>query len=202
LKVVYGEGLFIGYRHYERTGIEPLFPFGHGLSYTSFAYGEPTISGSVLEDGETIVITLPVTNCGGVEGAEIVQAYIHDEVSRLPRPEKELQAFDKVFLLPGETKDAVLRLDKYSVGYYDTEISAWIAESGRFKVLIGASSVDIRYGQTPKLYFVSCKLTPCTGQLVPSKSKNHSLGLPNESRSVRRCAREGSFFCLHAYIHI
>jgi hypothetical protein len=80
-----------------------------------------------------------------MEGAEIVQGYIHDEKSRLPRPEKELQAFDKVFLKPGETKNATLTLDKYSVGYYDTEIPAWIAEEGVFIVLIGASSADIRY---------------------------------------------------------
>lgn len=144
LKVVYGEGLYIGYRHYERLGIEPLFAFGHGLSYTTFTYGTPVISSSTLPEAGTITITVPITNSGSVEGAEIVQAYIHDEKSRLPRPEKELQAFDKVFLLPGETKNAILTLDKYSVGYYDTDISSWIAEDGWFTVLIGASSVDIR----------------------------------------------------------
>ena len=85
-----------------------------------------------------------MTNSGNVEGAEIVQAYIHDEKSRLPRPEKELQAFDKVFLKPGETQDVTLNIDKYSVGYYDTDLAAWIAEQGLFEVLIGASSVDIR----------------------------------------------------------
>lgn len=74
-----------------------------------------------------------------------MQAYIHDKESRLPRPEKELQAFDKVFLKPGETKDATLSLDKYSVGYYDTNLTAWIAEAGIFEVLLGASSVDIKY---------------------------------------------------------
>lgn len=141
---MYGEGLFIGYRHYESRRVEPLFPFGHGLSYTTFTYGTPTISAAILQEGEKIVITIPITNSGEVEGAEIVQAYIRDEVSRLPRPEKELQAFAKVFLKPGETKDAVLVLDKYSAGYYDTDIPAWIAEEGVFEVLIGASSVDIR----------------------------------------------------------
>lgn len=143
--MVYGEGLYIGYRHYERLGIEPLFPFGHGLSYTTFKYGTPNLSSNVLcEDGK-ITVTVPVTNSGSVEGAEIVQAYVHDEKSRLPRPEKELQAFGKVFLQPGETKNVALSLDKYSVGYYDTDLGAWIAEEGSFKVLIGASSVDIRY---------------------------------------------------------
>ncbi|TAQ90095.1 hypothetical protein B7494_g1536 [Chlorociboria aeruginascens] len=144
LQVVYGEGLYIGYRHYQRLGIEPLFPFGHGLSYTSFTYGKPTISKTTLFKSDKLAITIPITNSGSVEGAEIVQAYIHDEKSRLPRPEKELQAFDKVFLKSGETKNAILNLDKYSVGYYDTSLKAWIAEEGIFKVFIGASSVDIR----------------------------------------------------------
>jgi len=142
---VYGEGLYIGYRHYERLGIKPLWAFGHGLSYTTFTYGKPTISSATLPEAGKITITVPITNSGDVEGAEIVQAYIHDVKSRLPRPEKELQAFDKVFLKPGETKDAILTLDKYSVGYYDTDLDAWIAEDGLFEVLIAASSTDIRY---------------------------------------------------------
>lgn len=141
---MYGEGLYIGYRHYERLGIEPLWAFGHGLSYTSFTYGKASISATTLPEAGQITITVPITNSGNVDGAEVVQAYIHDEKSRLPRPEKELQAFDKVFLKAGETKNAILTLDKYSVGYYDTEIPAWIAEEGIFQVLIGASSTDIR----------------------------------------------------------
>lgn len=89
-------------------------------------------------------MNIPVTNSGEVDGAEIIQAYIHDKKSRLPRPEKELQAFDKLFLKPGETKNATLKLDKYSVGYYDTDLNSWIAEEGIFDVIIGASSVDIK----------------------------------------------------------
>lgn len=114
------------------------------MSYTSFCYGKPTIDDEKLSGNNKLTITIPITNVGDVEGAEIVQAYIHDQQSRLPRPEKELQAFDKVFLQPGETKTATLTLDKYSVGYYDTELSAWIAEQGSFTVFIGASSADIK----------------------------------------------------------
>jgi beta-glucosidase len=98
------------------------------------------------EDGE-IIITVPVTNSGSVAAHEIVQAYVKDVKSTLPRPEKELQAFGKVFLQPGETKDVILTLNKYSVGYFDTSLGqtgAWIAEEGEFEVLIGASSADIR----------------------------------------------------------
>jgi beta-glucosidase len=147
LKTVYGEGIYIGYRHYERSKIEPLFPFGHGLSYTTFTYGTPTISEKVLTESDSIRVSVPITNSGRVAAREIVQGYIRDPKSTLPRPEKELQAFAKVFLEAGETKTVDLKFDKYSVGYYDTSLDqngAWIAEEGTFDVLIGASSADIR----------------------------------------------------------
>jgi beta-glucosidase len=146
LRVVYGEGLHIGYRHYDKVATKPLFPFGHGLSYTTFEYGNAKTSSTALDSGldSIIRVTVPIKNTGDVAGAEIVQAYVRDVKSRLPRPVKELGAFTKVFLEPGETKNVTLSLDKYSVGYYDTSIPSWIAEEGEFQVLIGASSVDIR----------------------------------------------------------
>ncbi|GME22345.1 Periplasmic beta-glucosidase precursor [Neofusicoccum parvum] len=143
-KVVYGEGIFIGYRHYDRCGIEALFPFGHGLTYTTFEYGEATISDRTLAEDGAVKVNVPVTNTGGFAAAEIVQGYVKDVKSRLPRPEKELQAFGKVFLQPGETQSVELAFDKYSVGYYDTSLEAYIAEEGRFEVFIGSSSADIR----------------------------------------------------------
>ena len=143
--MVYGEGLYMGYRHYERAKIAPLFPFGHGLSYSTFEFGRPSLSSKVLTANSTVEIIIAVTNVSGTAGAEIVQVYVNDEKSRLPRPEKELVAFEKVFLAPGETKHVRLYLDRYAVGYYDTSISRWIAEEGRFNVLIGASSADIRF---------------------------------------------------------
>ncbi|PGH18176.1 hypothetical protein AJ80_04563 [Polytolypa hystricis UAMH7299] len=146
-QVVYGEGMYMGYRHYDRTGIEPLFSFGHGLSYTTFSYGEPTISSKKLSDAppsNSLTVSVPITNTGSVAGAEVVQAYVHDPKSRIPRPEKELRAFARVELAPGETKWVHMALDKYAVGYYDTSLGAWIAEEGQFDVLIAASSADIR----------------------------------------------------------
>jgi beta-glucosidase len=143
-KVLYGEGLYIGYRHYDHAKIEPLFPFGHGLSYTTFEYGRPEISTKTLTPDGEIKITLAISNIGTRAGAEIVQLYVHDEKSRLPRPEKELVAFEKVFLEAEETRHITIRLDKYAVGYYDETVPGWIAEEGAFKVLIGASSTDIR----------------------------------------------------------
>ncbi|KAJ3501613.1 hypothetical protein NM208_g16901 [Fusarium decemcellulare] len=143
-KVLYGEGLYIGYRHYDHAKIEPLFPFGHGLSYTTFEYGRPEISTKTLTPNGVISITLAISNIGSRAGAETVQLYIHDEKSRLPRPEKELVAFEKIFLQAEETRHITIDLDKYAVGYYDETIPGWIAEEGTFKVLIGASSADIR----------------------------------------------------------
>ncbi|KAK4192605.1 family 3 putative glycoside hydrolase [Podospora australis] len=145
LEVVYGEGLYIGYRHYDRVRLPPLFPFGHGLSYTTFEYGRPSLSSKVLAPEGSIELTVAVSNIGDVAGLETVQIYVHDEKSRLPRPEKELAAFEKVELDAGETKHLRVKLDKYAVGYYDTSIKRWIAEEGTFKVLVAASAADVKY---------------------------------------------------------
>lgn len=143
-RVIYGEGIFIGYRHYERLDIAPLFPFGHGLSYTKFAYGDVKISGTVLTESNSLIVSVPVTNIGDRQGKETVQVYIRDIRSRLPRPKKELQGFAKVDLAPGETKTAQIVLNKYSAGYFDKSLEAWIAEEGTFEAVVGASSADIK----------------------------------------------------------
>ena len=144
--MLYGEGMYIGYRHYDRAGVPPLFPFGHGLSYTIFEYGRPSLSRRVLgaADEDVVHLVFAVSNLGGAAGAETAQVYVRDERSRLPRPEKELVAFEKIFLKPGETRHLTIPLDRYAVGYYDDSIPAWIAEEGSFKVLVGASAEDIR----------------------------------------------------------
>lgn len=134
----------MGYRHYDRTKVAPLFAFGHGLSYTSFEYGRVSLSQKMLAPDAPIHLVMAVTNIGPVAGFETVQVYMRDEKSALPRPEKELVAFEKVHLEPQETKHVTVPLDKYAVGYYDDSIPAWIAEEGRFDVLVGASSTDIR----------------------------------------------------------
>ncbi|KAI1114962.1 glycosyl hydrolase family 3 N terminal domain-containing protein [Nemania sp. NC0429] len=143
-RVLYGEGHYVGYRHYDRVKVAPLFPFGHGLSYTTFEYGRPSLSNKVLTSSASIHLVMAVTNVGPITGSETVQIYIRDEKSTLLRPEKELAAFEKVSLEPDETKHITVPLDKYAVGYYDPAKSAWIAEEGVFKVLIGASATDIR----------------------------------------------------------
>lgn len=144
LGIEYKEDIYLGYRFFEKERIEPLFPFGHGLSYATFVYGTPSISNKVLLEDDILEVEVPVHNTGNMAASEIVQAYIRDLNAGVTRPAKELKAFAKIFVQPDETKSAILKLDKHSVGYYDTIQKAWVAEKGWFDVLIGASSVDIR----------------------------------------------------------
>ncbi len=139
-KVYYGEGIFVGYRYYDKKAIAPLFPFGHGLSYTTFAYDNLQLD--VNTRGEQLQVDL--TNSGAYAGQEVVQVYLHDVAARLERPLQELKAFAKVHLEPGETKTVTLQLDRQSLAYYDPDVSAWVTEPGEFELLVGASSRDIR----------------------------------------------------------
>jgi beta-glucosidase len=143
-KVYYGEGLFVGYRYYDKKDIAPLFPFGYGLSYTTFAYCNLTLDATEYGAGDVIRIGVDVQNTGNRAGKEIVQVYVRDVKSRLVRPEKELKAFAKVELGPGETKTIAFTLDEEALSYYDPAVRRWGAEAGEFEVLVGASSRDIR----------------------------------------------------------
>lgn len=138
-QVYYGEGLFVGYRYYDKKGIDPLFPFGYGLSYTTFEY-----SNLVVEVGDPIRLRVDVRNTGTRAGKEVVQVYVRDVQSRLMRPEKELKAFAKVTLLPGETQTVTFTLDEEALAYYDPARPGWVTEAGEFEVLVGSSSRDIR----------------------------------------------------------
>ena len=142
-KVQYGEGLFIGYRYYDAKEMPVLFPFGHGLSYTTFAYTNPKVSAKTFKDADGVTVTVDVTNTGKVAGKEIVQLYVHDQKSGLVRPEKELKGFAKVELQPGETKSVSIRLDFRAFAYYHPEYKQWITEDGDFDLLIAASAFDI-----------------------------------------------------------
>ncbi len=147
----YGEGLFIGYRYYDTREIPVLFPFGHGVSYTSFKYSAPAVSATVFKDVDGLSVSVDVTNTGKYAGKEIVQVYIHDHKSRLVRPRKELKGFAKVELQPGETKTVTIPLDFRSFAYYDPAYKQWVTEDGVFDILIGASSADIRFKATVTL---------------------------------------------------
>ena len=143
-KVSYGEGIFIGYRYYDAKEMPVLFPFGHGLSYTTFEYRNAKASASKFKDVDGVTVTVDVTNTGKLAGKEIVQLYVHDQKSGLVRPPKELKGFAKVELQPGETKTVSIKLDFRSFAYYHPEHKQWITEDGDFDLLIGASSADIR----------------------------------------------------------
>jgi beta-glucosidase len=149
--VLYGEGLFIGYRYYDTKQAPVQFPFGYGLSYTTFVYSNPKVSASTFRDVEGISLSVDITNTGTVVGKEVVQLYVHDRISALVRPPKELKAFTKIELRPGETRTVTLTLDSRAFAYYHPAYKQWITEDGEFDLLVGASSADIRYTQTVKL---------------------------------------------------
>ncbi len=150
-EVLYGERVFVGYRYYDKRKIVPLFPFGHGLSYTEFAYSDLAVSSDRISDSESLTVTVTVTNTGDVAGKEIVQLYVHDEEASVQRPEKELRGFDKLELAPGESRQVQFELTNRDFSFYSTRHGRWIAESGEFEVLVGASSRDIRLHKTVTL---------------------------------------------------
>ena len=143
-KVRYGEGLFVGYRYYDKKKVEPLFPFGHGLSYTDFKYSNFKLSAKSITPKDKLTVKVDVTNTGKVTGKEIVQLYVRDVQSTFARPEKELKAFAKVEVKPGKTKTAAFTLDREAFWYFDAAKNAWNIEPGGFEILVGASSRDIR----------------------------------------------------------
>ncbi|WP_139903108.1 beta-glucosidase family protein [Clostridium thermarum] len=142
-KVEYKEGLFVGYRYYDKKEMATLFPFGHGLSYTTFEYTGILVDKKELTDKDTLKVSVSVKNTGKVAGKEVVQLYVKDVVSSVIRPEKELKGFEKVDLQPGEEKAVTFTLDKRAFAYYNTEIKDWHVESGDFEILVGGSSVSL-----------------------------------------------------------
>jgi beta-glucosidase len=142
--VEYSEGIFVGYRGYEKNGVKPQFPFGFGLSYSTFAYGDLRIV-LVAKGSEGIAnISFTVKNSGTREGAEVAEVYVGDPQAGVPRPAKELKGFGKVSLKPGETKTVTVTLGLRAFSYYDVGKHAWIAPPGEYGILVGSSSADIR----------------------------------------------------------
>ncbi|MCL1938136.1 MAG: glycoside hydrolase family 3 C-terminal domain-containing protein [Candidatus Azobacteroides sp.] len=140
----YQESIFVGYRWFDKNKIAPLFPFGHGLSYTQFAYGKATVSSPKLQINKTLTVSIPIRNTGKKAGKEIVQLYIGDSESSLVRPIKELKAFQKINLAPGEEKIVEFEISMDDLKFFDDRYHEWIVEPGTFTAYIGASSADIR----------------------------------------------------------
>ncbi|HMK24705.1 MAG TPA: glycoside hydrolase family 3 C-terminal domain-containing protein [Chitinophagaceae bacterium] len=138
--VHYFDDIYVGYRYYDTYKVEPQFAFGHGLSYTSFEYANLKIT----PKGNGATVSFSIKNSGKVKGAEIVQLYVKQEHAALPRPEKELKAFNKIFLQPGESKTVTMNLDENAFQYYSDIENKWVMESGIYNILIGSSSRNIR----------------------------------------------------------
>ena len=142
LRINYKEGIFVGYRGYEHNGVTPLFPFGYGLSYTTFEYGNLAVTPETTDDG-IVKVSFDLTNTGNRAGAEVAQVYIADTHSEIPRPPKELKGFVKLHLAPGETQRVTVDLDRRSFAYFDVERGDWTVTPGDFEILVGPTSGDI-----------------------------------------------------------
>jgi beta-glucosidase len=147
-RVTYKEGVFVGYRGYEKNNTPPLFPFGHGLSYTTFAYGNLSVLRTASRsrppgDEQSVEVSFDVKNTGGREGADVAQVYVGAGPSRTPRPLKELKGFSKVWLRPGESKRVSVTLDRRAFSFYDADAKRWRAELGEYEILVGRSSAQI-----------------------------------------------------------
>lgn len=145
------ESVYIGYRYYDKAKKDVLFPFGYGLSYTTFEYSDIKVSSKDIKDTDTLKVSFKIKNTGSVDGAEIAQVYVADKESTIFRPEKELRAFTKVFLKAGEEKEVTVELGKRAFAYYNVNIGDWHVETGDFDILVGASSRDIKLTETVKV---------------------------------------------------
>lgn len=143
-RVEYREGVFVGYRYYDTKKMEVRFPFGYGLSYTTYEYSNLKLSADQIKDTDTLEVSVDVTNTGSMAGKEVVQLYVSDVESTVIRPAKELKGFEKVALAPGETKTVTFTLNKRAFAYWNTQLHDWHVETGEFRILIGKSSRDIQ----------------------------------------------------------
>jgi beta-glucosidase len=143
-RVQYSEGIFLGYRHFDRSETKPLFAFGYGLSYTTFAYGNLSVTPDTGNLNGPVSVSFDVRNTGHREGAEVAELYVGDSHASVPRPVKELKAFAKVNLKPGETMRVTLILERRAFSFYDVQKKDWSAEPGDFTILVGGSSDNIQ----------------------------------------------------------
>jgi beta-glucosidase len=142
--VRYKEGVFVGYRWYENKNIAPLYPFGHGMSYTVFEYSDLRVSKQRFTENDVITVNFTVKNVGRTKGMEIAQLHVQDVECSVPRPVKELKGFQKVELAPGQSKTVSLELNKKDFSFWNPQTKGWFAEKGKFIIHIGSSSRDIR----------------------------------------------------------
>ena len=175
-QVNYAEGIYVGYRHFDKARIAPLFPFGYGLSYTSFRYSDLRLSQMSLGPNGTVTASVAVTNTGSREGAEVAELYVHDPAPKIDKPLRELKGFEKVDLLPGQTKIVTLTLRPRDLAYCDVPGKQWRADAGTYEVQIGASSRDIRQRAALRLAATYTEPIPLLGDEPPPPVRNvHDL---------------------------
>jgi beta-glucosidase len=172
----YGEGIFIGYRHYDVRKLTPLFPFGFGLSYTTFAYSDLRVSANVLNEADGLTVEVNVRNTGPLAGKEVVQLYVHERCAKVTRPEKELKAFAKVALQPGEGETVRFELDGRAFAYYDVSTHGWVVNPGQFDLLVGGSSQDLPLKQTVEVRAAQPGYPLLTGNSLLKEFKHHPKG--------------------------
>ncbi len=143
-EITYNEGIYVGYRWTDKEKIKPLFPFGHGLSYTTFQYGKVSANKKGITANDQITFSVNIKNTGNRDGAEVIQLYINDIKSSLPRPVKELKGFKKVYLKAGEEQTVIFTVDKTALSFFDDKKHDWVAESGDFEAIIAVSATDIK----------------------------------------------------------
>ena len=141
--VVYKEGIFTGYRYYDQSKVKPLFPFGFGLSYTTFAFSHLQVTPSVASPNEPITVSFDVKNTGQRAGAEVAQVYVGDPSATVRRPVKELQGFKRVYLTPGQSQRVSVTLDRRSLAYWDVKTNGWKVDPGKFVVYVGDSDENV-----------------------------------------------------------
>jgi beta-glucosidase len=151
LTVTYNEGIFVGYRYFDSENLDPQFCFGHGLSYSDFAYSDLEVANQIGAKNFPVNVRLKIKNTGQSDGSEVVQLYVNDENSSLNRPAKELKAFKKIFLKAGKEKEVVFALTEEAFSFYDPANGRWNMEPGMFNILVGSSSRDIRLTGTLKI---------------------------------------------------
>jgi beta-glucosidase len=189
-QVTYAEDIYVGYRHFDKKKITPLFPFGYGLSYTTFRYGGLKLSSPALAPDGTVQATLNVTNTGPRAGAEVVELYVHDRSPKIDKPVRELKNFTKVSLLPGETKAVWFRVDPRAFAYCDVPGKQWKADAGDYDIQIGASSRDIRQQARVRLISDYTEVIPFMGAsqqnptVIAPTEKDLAQGRPVTASSV------------------
>ena len=146
--MTYSEGLYMGYRGYDKKHSKPLYPFGYGLSYTTFGYSDLKLSSNVMAPGSTVEVSFTLTNTGDKAGFEVAQLYVQPVKPAVDRPKKELKGFTKVYLKPGESKTVSIPIDARSLAYYVDKTASWDVDAGKFKILVGADSQNLPLNHT------------------------------------------------------